>query len=119
MLNCVFTTPYLKFNNQKLYILSDNDNETINYENETYYIDNADIDDSGEVKYNNNTYKYDIITKEDNQNIVIKVLLKDTYSENELINILHNIHCNIIKLENINEITENLIAKYSKKYIIY
>ena len=47
------------------------------------------------------------------------LLLKDTYSENELINILHNIHCNIIKLENINEITENLIAKYSKKYIIY
>ena len=119
MFNCIFLAPYLKYNNQKIYILNHNDNETINYENETYYIDDNDMNYSGSITYNNNVVKFEIISKEDNQNIVIKASLKEAYEIDELIKVLHNIHCNIVKLENINEITDNLIAKYSKKYIIY
>jgi hypothetical protein len=128
MSSCIFSSPFLKFKNGKIYQLScDNDFKLLDYENEVYYIDYTDIKIQKSFDFLDHKIKYDIISYENDKNIVIKLISdKEIQDDNDIIKMMYLIESHIthINMENINYMNDvynntnnDIINKYNSRFI--
>ena len=128
MSSCIFSSPFLKFKNDKIYLLScNNDFQPLDYENEVYYIDYTDIKIQKSFDFLDHKINYDIVSHENDKNIVIRLNSdKEIKDDIDIIKIMYLIECHIthINMENINYMNDvynntsnDIINKYNSRFI--
>lgn len=97
MSTLIFSSPFLKYKNKKIYMLSCNsDLKLTDYENEVYYLDYMDIKNSKSFEFLDYIIKYDIISCEEDKNVVIRLNIdKEVKDEKEMIKIMYLIESQI------------------------
>lgn len=122
MFTCVFSSPILKFKNDKIYLLTTkNDINCDEYENETYYIKLDEIQKSNKFSMSSNLINYDIITNRPNENLVIQMNFDNELTDDEMIKMMHAVGYHISGLEVntdiYNNVNSDIINEYTNKYI--
>jgi hypothetical protein len=125
MNSIVFVSPFLKFKNNKVYILNKYEINNKNYEEETYYIDFDDVNNKDYLTMNNKKFTYSILYNEDDKNLLIKVDFLDTLDDIdhiddiELIKIMHYTEDIISGCDNIVDfhINDDNLKNYFNKFI--
>ena len=119
----VFASPYLKFNSEKIFILSDeNDLNDTDYENNTFYIDADDIEKNGSFIIDDKVIYYNILSYENDKNLIFKLDIDYSQSgdEGNIIKIMYALQLYVAKNDNFLEmsslINDDIIKKYSEKY---
>ena len=119
MYTCVFASCFLKYKNNKIYILSnETDFNEVNYEDNTYFINLDDLKKSGVIKYNDKMINYDLLSFDDDKNISIKMNFDDEVDNDSMIKLMHSTDLYLSGIDNYEEreLNENLVKKYSSKY---
>jgi competence protein ComGC len=93
----IFSSPFLKYKNQKIYLFSCNsDLKLVDYQNELYYIDYKDIKISKSFEFQDYMITYDIISCEEDKNIVIRLKIdKEVKDDHTMIKIMYLIESQI------------------------
>jgi hypothetical protein len=116
----IFSSPFLKFKNNKVYLLNKYNLNNNNYDEDTYFINFNEIEKK-KIKINNIDVEYNILLNEDNKNLLIKIDVSDNMEELEINKILYYIEKYISGCEdfdNINQdIDSDILKKYDNKYI--
>lgn len=119
MYSCVFTSSLLKYKNNKIHILSnENDFNEVNYEDNTYFIELDDIKKNGSIKYNDKIITYDLLSFDQDKNISIKMNFIEDFDNDNMIKLMHLTDLYLSGIDNIGEFSvhENIVKKYSNKY---
>ncbi len=115
-----FTTPYLKYNEENMYMLDDvdiklNNSNTSYYSNNTYYINSNELIKTNSIQYLELNIDYSLLL-ENTKDIVIRfVTNKDNLDDLTILKIMHTITCHVSGYEN--DILDDDILNYSDKYI--
>jgi hypothetical protein len=122
MNSIVFSSPFLKFNNNKVYILNKYELNNKNYTEETYYMDFNDVNNKKTLTMNNKNFTYNILFNEDDKNLLIKIDFLDTLDsvdDIELIKIMHYTEDIISGCDNITDfnIDDDTLKNYFNKFI--
>ena len=119
MFSIVFSSKFLRYKNNNVYILSENDIDNNNYDNETYFIDFNEININNVIKSNNYEYIFKIILKENDKNLLIRIdyLINTEYTE--LKKIMYCIEKRISGIHDfiIDNIEDDTLNKYDISYI--
>jgi hypothetical protein len=75
MHNFEIKTPYLICKENKVYILNYHEIDNINYEYETYYLDDYEVKMNGQFLINNLKILYNINSLEDGKNLSVNITL--------------------------------------------
>jgi hypothetical protein len=115
----IFSSPYLKYKNDKLYLLNNIDKNSKNYEEQTYFIDFNEIIIKKNIKINDIELEYDIIFYENDKNLLVKFDTLKDINEKELNKIIYSIEKNISGFDDnyIDEEDNYISKKYSNTYI--
>ena len=113
----VFSSPFLKYKNNNLYLLERCDLNLTNYDEETYFIDFNEINKSKKIKINDLNLEYDILLYENDKNLLIKFNIDKKIDDLELNKVLFFIEKNISGFDQINNIYENINNDNFKNYI--
>jgi hypothetical protein len=119
MYSCVFSSPFLKFKNNKVYLLNKYDLNINNYDEETYFINFNEIDKKKTFKINNIDIEYDILMNEDDKNLLIKIDVSEKLEKIELDKLLYSTEKYISGYEDFNIMCNdnNILKNYNNKYI--
>jgi hypothetical protein len=119
MYSCVFSTQFLKFKNNKVYLLNEYDLAISNYDEENYFIDFNEIDKNKIFKINNINVEYNILLNENDENLLIRINISENLEDVELNNLLHCIEKYISGYKDFDVISENndFLKNYTKKII--
>ena len=121
MFSIVFSSSFLKFKNDKVYLLNKYNLNIDNYDEETYFIDFNEINNEDILYIDNMKYQYKILLNEDNKNLLVKLDIENNLDETEFKKIMYCVEQHISCYENINSIYSNLeddtLKQYSSKYI--
>jgi hypothetical protein len=120
----ILNSPFLKFKNNNVHLLSRYDLDNNNYQEETFFIDLDNIIPDDDLIVNNISIKYKIIMYEEDKNIVINVNLEEFYEPPFLYKVFHYVEKyitgdNYLYNDDINNIyiDPDLENIYSNKYL--
>jgi len=118
MYSYVFSSQFLKFKNNKVYLLNKYDLNINNYE-ENYFINFNQIDKIKKFKVNNINVEYDILLNEDDRNLLIKIDVSENLENIELYKLMYSTEKYISEYKDFDIISENddILKNYSNKYI--
>jgi hypothetical protein len=119
MYSCVFASSFLKYKNNKIHILSnENDFNEVNYEDNTYFINLDDIKKTGSINYNDKIITYDLLSFDEDKNISVKINFMEDIGNEDMIKLMHLTDLYLTGIDDIDELSidENIVKKYSNKY---
>jgi hypothetical protein len=116
MFSYVFSSPFLKFKNDKLYFLNKYDLNMSIYEKENYFMNYDDIITKKILKINNIDIEYDILLKENDKNLLIKIDIAENVDELELNTLIYCIEKYISGDEDIDNICKDIDIDILKLY---
>ena len=90
-------TPYLKCKNNKVYLLNYHEMDMLDYENQTYYLDDYEVNMTGNFVLNNLEIYYYISKLEDNKNLIVDVSIENIDNLNNIDN--NSMMCLVDKLQ--------------------
>ena len=70
-------TPYLKCKNNKVYLLNYHEMDMLDFENQTYYLDDYEVKMNGKFSLNNLDIFYHISKLEDDKNLIVEVSIEN------------------------------------------
>jgi len=119
MYSCVFASQFLKFKNNKVYLLNKYDLNINTYDKENYFINFNEIDKKKKFKINNINVEYDILLNEDDKNLLIKIDIDENIENIELYKLIYSTEKYISGYEDFDIIYENddILKNYSNKFI--
>jgi hypothetical protein len=120
----ILNSPFLKFKNNNVHLLSRYDLDNNNYEEETFFIDLDNIISDDDLIVNNVSIEYRIILFEEDKNIIININVKEFYEPSFLYKIFHYVEKYITGDNNLyNDDINNIYLDpdleniYSNKYL--
>lgn len=119
MYSYVFSSQFLKFKNNKVYLFNKYDLNINNYDKENYFINFNEIDKKKTFKVNNINVEYDILLNEDDKNLLIKIDISENIENTELCKLIYSTERYISEYQDFDVICENddIFKNYSNKYI--
>jgi len=114
MNNCIFLSKFLKYKNNKIYLLSYEDLKTEDYINNTYYINYDDLVLSNKLIIDNKVINYSL--KKHMNNLIIYININESLNKNEIINLMYIIEQYISGVKNINNLYDINISEKNLNY---
>ena len=109
----IYVSPYLKFKNNKVYILDQNNINSSDYENNNYYITLDNIQKKNIIQFNNTDIMYEIIHFENDKNLLIKINFDKDLISIEINRLMHFIDSLISEINQNDYSFESNILKYN------
>lgn len=81
-------TPYLKCKNNKVYLLNYHEMDIVDYEDQTYYLDDYEVNMLGKFSLNNLDISYSVSKLENDRNLLVNVSIHNIDNLNNIDNAL-------------------------------
>lgn len=117
MNNCIFLSQFLKFKNNKVYLLSYEDLKIKDYINNTYYINYNDLVLSNQLIIDNKIINYSL--KKHMNNLIIYINVNESLNKYEFINLMYIIEEYISGVKYIDNLYDKKLNYYNNFYNYY
>ena len=118
MCSYVFSSDFLKYRDNKVYLLNKHDLELKEYYEETYFIDFNEINTKKNIKVGDTELEYEILFYENDKNLLIKFDILNNSNDEDINRLIYSIEQNISGYD-VDTIFKNVDFDILKKYSNY